>query len=175
MSNPSPPSNLIQATVTRIIDGDTIEVDIDGQKRRLRYIGVNTPETVDPRRPVECFGKEASERNKQLVDGKTVGLEKDVSETDKFGRLLRYIWAEGRMVNAMLVKEGYATASTFPPDVKYAALFASYQSEAGAAGRGLWGTTVCQTPTLGPFSGVGRLWVFPGRRSVIQRQFHQDW
>ncbi|HSP54769.1 MAG TPA: thermonuclease family protein, partial [Dehalococcoidia bacterium] len=73
------------ATVTRVVDGDTIEVEINGETRKLRYIGINTPETVDPRRPVECFGHEASDYNRRLVEGKTVGLEKDISETDQFG------------------------------------------------------------------------------------------
>ncbi len=139
------PTGLAFAQVTRVVDGDTIDVLLDGREQRLRYIGMNTPETVDPRRPVECFGHEASERNRQLVEGKTVGLERDVSETDRYGRLLRYVWVEGAMVNATLVAEGYATAATFPPDVKYADTFAALEAEARAAGRGLWGEA-CQTP-----------------------------
>ena len=138
------PSALDQALVVRVVDGDTIDVLIGGEELRLRYIGIDTPETVDPRRPVGCFGKEASARNRELVEGKTVGLEKDVSETDRFGRLLRYVWLGGRMVNARLVEEGYATASTFPPDVRHAELFAALQSEAREQGRGLWGA--CATP-----------------------------
>ena len=138
------PAGLQQALVVRVVDGDTIEVLIGGEELRLRYIGVDTPETVDPRRPVGCFGKEASARNRELVDGKTVGLEKDVSETDRYGRLLRYVWLEGRMVNAQLVKEGYAVASTYPPDVRHADLFANLEAQARQAGRGLWGA--CATP-----------------------------
>jgi len=137
-------SALQQALVVRVVDGDTIDILIGGETLRLRYIGVDTPETVDPRRPVGCFGKEASARNRELVDGKTVGLEKDVSETDRYGRLLRYVWLEGRMVNAQLVEEGYATASTYPPDVRHADLFANLQAQARQAGRGLWGA--CATP-----------------------------
>jgi len=140
------PQGAVQATVTRVIDGDTIEVELGGQSYKVRYIGIDTPETVDPERPVQCFGREASERNRQLVAGRTVGLEKDVSETDRYGRLLRYVWVDGRMVNAVLVEEGYAMASTFPPDVKYAALFASLQAQAREAGRGLWGAA-CSSPT----------------------------
>jgi endonuclease YncB( thermonuclease family) len=130
---------LTPATVTRVVDGDTIRVDIDGVEYRVRYIGIDTPETVDPRRPVGCFGKEASERNRQLVEGKTVGLEKDVSETDDFDRLLRYVWVGDLMINAALVEGGYALASTYPPDVKYADHFASLQARARDAGSGLWG------------------------------------
>lgn len=145
--NASP--GLTEAPVLRVVDGDTIEVEIGGQTYKVRYIGIDTPETVDPRRPVQCFGKEAAERNRQLVEGRTVGLEKDVSETDQFGRLLRYVWVDGRMVNATLVEEGYALASTYPPDVKYAELFASLQAQAREAGRGLWGSA-CASPTPAP-------------------------
>jgi micrococcal nuclease len=139
--------------VTRVVDGDTIEVQIAGATYRVRYIGIDTPETVDPRRPVGCYGREASERNHHLVEGKTVGLEKDVSETDDFGRLLRYVWVDGEMVNATLVREGYAVASTYPPDVKHQELFLSLQREAIEAGRGLWGAA-CATPTPAPATGV---------------------
>jgi micrococcal nuclease len=121
------------------VDGDTIRVEIAGEEFRLRYIGIDTPETVDPRRPVQCFGQEASERNRQLVEGQVVGLEKDVSETDSFERLLRYVWVGDQMVNAALVEEGYALASTYPPDVRYAELFASLQAKARENARGLWG------------------------------------
>ncbi len=125
--------------VTRVVDGDTIHVLLNGRDYTVRYIGMDTPETVAPGRPVEAFGKEASQRNKELVDGKTVTLEKDVSENDRFGRLLRYVYVDGEMVNATLVKEGYATSSTFPPDVKHQQLFLQLEREARAAKRGLWG------------------------------------
>jgi len=135
-----------QARVTRVVDGDTIEVLMTGTTYKVRYIGVDTPETVDPRRPVGCFGREASERNRQLVEGKTVALENDISETDDFGRLLRYVWVGGEMVNATLVREGYAMAITYPPDVKYQELFRSLQREAMDAGLGLWGPACIPTP-----------------------------
>jgi micrococcal nuclease len=132
------------------VDGDTIEVLIAGATYKVRYIGVDTPETVDPRRPVGCFGREASERNRQLVEGKTVELEKDISETDKYGRLLRYVWVDGEMVNATLVREGYAVASTYPPDVKHQELFRSLQEEARDAGLGLWGPEACIPTPVSP-------------------------
>jgi micrococcal nuclease len=141
---------LVPAFVTRVIDGDTIEVQVDGHSFRVRYIGIDTPETAHPQRRFECFGREAAERNRQLVEGKTVGLEKDVSETDSFGRLLRYVWSQGRMVNAVLVDEGFALASTFPPDVRYADLFVTLQARAREAGRGLWAPGTCQTPGPAP-------------------------
>ncbi len=143
-SESATPVGLEEAPVTNVVDGDTIDVLINGQELRVRYIGIDTPETVDPRRPVECFGREASDRNRQLVEGRSVGLERDVSETDQYGRLLRYVWVGGEMVNAVLVEEGYATATAFPPDVKYADLFASLQGQAREAGRGLW--SACATP-----------------------------
>lgn len=131
--------------VTRVVDGDTIDVLMAGVTYRVRYIGIDTPETVDPRRPVECYGREASQRNRELVEEKTVELEKDVSETDEFGRLLRYVWVDREMVNAALVREGYAVAATYPPDVKYQQLFLSLQRAAMAASRGLW--SACASPT----------------------------
>jgi len=124
-----------------VVDGDTIHVEVGGKDYRLRYIGIDTPETVDPRRPVGCFGKEASEQNRRLVEGRIVGLEKDVSETDSFDRLLRYVWVEDVMVTSALVEQGYAFAATYPPNVRYSTLFASLQAEARNGGRGLWGPT----------------------------------
>ena len=133
-----PAAALVQAKVFRVIDGDTIEVDIKGSLYKVRYIGIDTPETVHPQKPVEYFGKEASEKNRELVEGKVVRLEKDVSETDKYGRLLRYVWVDDVMVNAELVRLGYAQVATYPPDVKYQDLFLQLQGEAKEAGLGLW-------------------------------------
>jgi len=126
--------------VTEVIDGDTIKIE-GGQT--IRYIGIDTPETVHPSKPVECFGKEASNKNKELVEGKRVKLEKDVSETDKYGRLLRYVWVGDIFVNDYLVRQGYAYAYTYPPDVKYSDQFVESQQEAKDNNRGLW--TSCQS------------------------------
>jgi micrococcal nuclease len=129
--------------VLRVVDGDTIEVAIDGVAYRVRYIGIDTPETVHPSRPVEWLGPEASAANAALVGGGTVILEKDVSETDRYGRLLRYVWTyrEGAwtFLNLELLRLGLATVTTYPPDVKYVeALYLPAQREAQAAGIGLW-------------------------------------
>lgn len=129
--------------VTKVVDGDTIEVDINGVLTRVRYIGVNTPETVDPRRPVQCFGKEASDENKSLVSGKSVYFERDVSDTDKYGRLLRYVYfklddGSFLFVNDYLVRQGYAQVSTYPPDVKYTERFVEAQKQAQQGKHGLW-------------------------------------
>lgn len=143
--------NRVEAQVLRVVDGDTIEVEIQGKKYTVRYIGMNTPETVDPRRPVQAYGKEASDKNKELVEGKTVELEKDVSETDRYGRLLRYVYVDGVMINVELVRMGYAQVATYPPDVKYQDLLLEAQREARENGRGLWsGDTSPPSPTENP-------------------------
>ena len=128
-----------EAQVRRVVDGDTIDVSVGAGTRRIRYIGMNTPESVDPNRPVQCFGKEAAERNRLLVEGKRVRLERDISETDRFGRTLRYVWVGDVQINARLVQEGYAQVAMFPPDVRYQDLFVRLQREAQEAKRGLWG------------------------------------
>lgn len=130
-----------------VIDGDTIKVSYGGIKT-VRYIGIDAPETVHPSEPVQWMGPEASAANVTLVNGETVYLEKDVSETDYYGRLLRYVFlADGTFVNAEMVWLGYALVSTYPPDVRYASLFLEMQQEARDAGRGLWGPTPTATPT----------------------------
>ena len=122
--------------VTRVIDGDTIEIQ---GSVKVRYIGIDTPETVDPRASVQCFGKEAAEKNRELVEGKIVLLERDVSDTDRYGRLLRYVWIGDVLVNESLVKEGYAYSSAYPPDVKYQDRFDKAQEFAQERNFGLWG------------------------------------
>lgn len=130
-----------QGLVSRVIDGDTIEI-LSGQK--VRYIGIDTPETVHPAKPVQCFGKEASLKNKELVEGKLVHLEKDVSETDKYGRLLRYVYLQNDgsgqtiFINDYLVRQGYAHSSSYPPDVKYQDQFRQAEADARNNNRGLW-------------------------------------
>ena len=120
-----------EATVVRVIDGDTIEVDLGGRLYKIRYIGIDTPEIGRP------GADEATAFNAQLVSGKTVYLEKDASETDRYGRLLRYVWTDEGMVNAILVTNGYAQVSTYPPDVKYQQEFLELQKQAEETGTGL--------------------------------------
>lgn len=124
-----------QVLVARVIDGDTIELET-GQK--VRYIGIDTPETQDRRQGVECYGQEAAAKNKELIAGKYVRLEKDISEADRYGRLLRYVYLENQLINQVLVAEGYARAASYPPDIKYQALLRQAESEAQSAARGLW-------------------------------------
>jgi len=132
------PTTAEEVQVLRVVDGDTVEVMRGGRRERVRYIGIDTPESVAPNQPVECFGKEASARNKELVEGKRVRLEKDVSDTDRFGRLLRYVWLGDEQINARLIAEGYANIATFPPDVRNQDLYQRLEREARTAGRGLW-------------------------------------
>lgn len=130
------------ATVTRVVDGDTIKVRVGGRTERVRYIGVDTPETVKPNSPVECFGRAASDFNKQLVAGEAVTLSYDAEQRDRYGRLLAYVRRarDGVFVNEELLQRGYATTLTIPPNVRYAARFRSVQRDAREAGRGLWGS-----------------------------------
>lgn len=121
--------------VTRVIDGDTIEID-GGEK--VRYIGIDTPETMDPRKPVQCFGVESSKKNKELVEGKTVRLEKDITDRDKYNRLLRYVWLDDTLINLALVKGGFAYSYSYPPDIKYQDKFVTAQKEARETKVGLW-------------------------------------
>lgn len=120
------------ALVTEVIDGDTIVVLLNGKKERVRLIGIDTPEAGRP------YFEEAKNKTKELVLGKKVRLEKDVSERDKYGRLLRYVYVGNVFINAELVKQGYAMVYTFPPDVKYADYFLKLQKEAREKELGLW-------------------------------------
>ena len=124
--------------VVDVTDGDTIEVSLGGEVEDVRYIGVDTPE-VDPNIEVECFGKQASELNAELVEGERVRLVFDAERRDKYGRLLAYVYVGETFVNAELVRRGYATTLTIAPNDTHAALFERLAREAGSAGRGLWG------------------------------------
>lgn len=130
------PAGAQEAKVIRVVDGDTIEID-SGEK--VRMIGVDTPETVHPTKAVEQYGKEASAFTKSRLEGKNVWIEYGVERTDKYGRLLGYVWlADGSMFNATLLREGYAQVYTWPPNVKYVEQFVQLQKEAREAKRGLW-------------------------------------
>jgi micrococcal nuclease len=128
-----------QVKITRVVDGDTVEATVDGNTEDIRYIGVDTPESVKPDTPVECFALRASHFNERLVEGETVRLEYDEEERDVYGRLLAYVYLGDEFVNAELVKRGYATTLTIPPNTRFAELFAQLEETASAAERGLWG------------------------------------
>jgi micrococcal nuclease len=131
------PSTL-EGAVERVVDGDTIQVRVDGRVETVRYIGVNTPELRHPLRGAEPGGREAWTVNRELVAGKHVRLEMDAQARDRYGRLLAYVWVDGVMVNAELVRRGYAQVMTVPPNVRYQRLFLALQREARQSGRGLW-------------------------------------
>lgn len=171
----APIGRVEEARVVRVVDGDTIVVDRGRGSERLRYIGMDTPETVDPRRPVEPMGEQASKTNEMLVGGSTVWLEKDVSETDRYGRLLRDVWLRDDtrpsgwlFVNLELVAEGFAQVSTYPPDVRYVDALVDAQRAARDAGLGLWSAAPAEsTPVPSPVrltgggSGGGRVSCHP--------------
>jgi micrococcal nuclease len=127
------------AFVARVVDGDTIEARIGGRLEDVRYIGVDTPETVKPDTPVQCFGPRASAFNHGLVERRHVRLVFGVERHDVYGRLLAYVYLGHRFVNAMLVRRGLARSLTIPPNNRYAPLFRGLESRAARAGRGLWG------------------------------------
>lgn len=132
--------------VTKVTDGDTIRIEMDGRNESVRLIGINTPETVDPRRTVECFGKEASERMKEIVGGKIVRLEYDDSQAlrDTYDRLLAYVYLEdGQMLNRKMIAEGYAYEYTYLTPYRYQREFRDLQRLAQSSGRGLWASDTC--------------------------------
>jgi micrococcal nuclease len=127
------------AKVTRVVDGDTIEVGIDGHTEDVRLIGVDTPETVKPGTPVQCFGPRASHFTKGLLEGRRVRLVFGVERLDDYGRLLAYVHLGHRFVNAILMQRGFARSLTIPPNDRFAPLFRRLELRAARAGRGLWG------------------------------------
>lgn len=144
------------ATVTKVVDGDTARVLVTervegpgagraelGHSYDVRFIGIDTPETVKPDWPVECFGREASQATSALLEGQQVRLVKDVEEADQYDRLLRYVYLGDEMANARLVVNGYAYAYTYPPNVRHTELFLALQRDARANDRGLWSSETC--------------------------------
>jgi micrococcal nuclease len=134
----SPSYRTLAGVVVHVVDGDTIRVDVAGRIENVRYIGVNAPEIHHPTKGRQPGGDKATEVNRRLVEGETVRLELDVRERDRNGRLLAYVYIGQTMVNAELVRLGYAQVMTVPPNVKYQDLFLRLQREALEAGRGLW-------------------------------------
>jgi micrococcal nuclease len=131
------PSTL-EGVVVRVVDGDTIHVRVADRVEKVRYIGVNTPEVHHPRKGAEPGGRQAAALNRELVDGRHVRLELDVRTRDRHGRLLAYVFVGETMINAELVRLGFAQVMTVPPNVRHQALLLTLQREARDAGRGLW-------------------------------------
>lgn len=141
--------SFLKAKVTKVIDGDTIKVNIDGKIYKVRFIGINCPEIGENE---EFFGKEAYEFSKEKLDGREIFLQKDVSETDKYGRLLRYVWLEkpkdlnnpskdeirDLSINGILVREGYAKANYYPPDTRYTKFLKEIEKQAKKENLSMW-------------------------------------
>ena len=134
------------ARITRIVDGDTVEIAMQGSRHRVRLLGIDTPETVHPTKPVECFGPEASAALADFIpEGSVVRLERDAELRDRFGRLLLYLWTEdGTFVNEAVVANGFAETLHIAPNGAYRADLDGAQAEARSQGRGLW--SACATP-----------------------------
>ena len=150
------PGGYEDADVVRVVDGDTAIVRITGRvegpgagaavvgrEYSVRFLGIDTPESVKPNSPVECFGKEASAATTALLHGAHVRLVKDVEETDQYDRLLRYVYLGDEMANARLVVNGYAQVYTYPPNVRHADLFVALEGDARDHNRGSWSPETC--------------------------------
>jgi endonuclease YncB( thermonuclease family) len=155
------PAGSSQATVVRVVDGDTIRVNLDGKEVTIRMIGLDTPETKDPRKPVQCFGQEASNRAVQLLNGATVYLEVDPTQGtyDAYQRLLSYVWlSDGRLFNQLMIDEGYAFEYTYNKPYKYQSAFKNAERTAREQQRGLWAPATCNgvaSAVTGAQSGSG--------------------
>lgn len=139
------------ARIVRVIDGDTVEAIFRGTTIDIRLIGIDTPETVLPSEPIECYGPAASRFTAKRLDGRRVRLAFDVERIDRYGRTLAYIWLGGKLFNERLVRDGFATVSTYPPNVKYVDRFLAAQRYARSHERGFWGGC----PAMGPNDGGG--------------------
>jgi len=130
----------LEAEVIDVVDGDTIDVRLeDGSEETVRYIGVDTPESVAPDEPVQCYAHRAAEFNRSLVLGRSVQLRFDAERRDVYGRLLAYVYRGRRLINAILLRRGLARPLTIPPNDSLAPLFERLARAAGRVGRGLWG------------------------------------
>jgi len=138
-SEPEAGPAVATALVTRVVDGDTVEARIGGDVEDVRLIGVDTPETVKPGTPVQCFGPRASHFSKARLSGERVRLVFGVERRDVYGRLLAYLYLDGNLYNGVLLRRGLARTLTIPPNDRFAPRFERIQLAAARAGRGLWG------------------------------------
>jgi micrococcal nuclease len=144
------------AVVTRVIDGDTVEVEFEGETLDIRLIGIDTPETVDPSEPVECYGPAASRFTTRMLEGQEVQLEFDIELLDRYDRTLAYVWLGDELFNEVLVARGFAQVSTYPPNVKYVDRFLAAQREARSNISGAWGPGCEVKETAGGGGGGGK-------------------
>ena len=151
--NQTQTSDFTYHLVADVIDGDTIKISIDGKDETLRLIGLDTPETVDPRKPVQCFGKEASDKAKELLLGKRIRIESDDTQDtrDKYGRLLAYVYRDdGLFYNKNMIEEGYAYEYTYEVPYKYQSEFKAAETSAKVGQKGLWAPTACDGDAAAP-------------------------
>lgn len=150
-NNSATNTNGVTHRVVKVVDGDTAEIDINGQIKKVRFIGMDTPEVYDPRKPVQCYGREASAKGHELLEGKMVGIEYDqvVGESDKYGRSLAYIiLPSGEIYNQKMIAEGYAHEYTYQDQAyKYQSKFKQAEVSAKSLGLGFWGATTCNGDT----------------------------
>lgn len=133
-----PTGGSVTVEVDRVVDGDTAKVFFEGESEYVRYIGIDTPESVQPNAPVECFGPESKALNARLIEGKRMKMVFDEERRDHYGRLLAYVYVEGRLVQAEMLRRGYATILEVSPNTSRADQFSDLEDEARDAGRGLW-------------------------------------
>ncbi len=156
--------------IFKVVDGDTIKVVLENSEvKTVRLIGINSPETVDPRKPVECFGKEASEKLKSLLTDKPVYLAKDDTQSneDKYGRWLRYVYLEdGTLINKLMISQGYAYEYTYDKPYEFQREFKDAQAQAQRNKLGLWAPNACVTPTVEPTKGTPTPQVTPAISTV---------
>jgi len=143
--------------VVKVVDGDTIDIAINGKTERIRLIGINTPEVVDPRKPVECFGRQASDNAHKLLDGAKVKIAADPSQDDqdKYGRLLRYVWRQdGFFYNLAAIRDGFAYEYTYNIPYQYQTEFKAAQKYARDNKLGLWADNACGTDSFNPLTSA---------------------
>lgn len=142
-STPTNIDDLNKVYVIEVIDGDTIAVKDNGVRKLVRLIGIDSPETNHPTKPVQCYGKEAKEKLTEVLLNKEISMEVDISNVDRYDRLLRYIYLEDQMINEQLVEEGYARAKTYEPDTKYQQKLQRAENVAKSEKVGLWSEDTC--------------------------------
>ena len=133
------PGQRVEATVTRVVDGDTIHVALDGGDVTIRLIGIDTPETVAPGQPIECYGPQSSRFTTSELSGRRIALEFDRQLIDPFDRTLAYVWLGDELFNETLVRQGFAEAKSYPPNTRYQAELDAAEGRARSAGSGIWG------------------------------------
>lgn len=160
-SAPTAPASAVTYNVDRVVDGDTIVVNLNGTQETVRLIGIDTPESVHPDASRNAYGAVSYAFTKSKLEGQNVELEMDVQERDKYGRLLAYVYIGGQMFNKTLLSEGHAKVATYPPNVKYANDFTALQKDAQARGVGIWASKSSATQPKATQNNTGKITTAP--------------